>query len=793
MNLRRPGRPERDRRAAASRFAPGGRLQHGLNDRHEQEQAAMTTTGEVQVLGGPAAGGAAASPLGRLGWWCFRHRRLVAAGWVLVLVVMMVAGRMAGSAFRTDLTGGNTQSQQAASFLREHFPAQAGDIAQVVFASRAPVTTAAGRARIDRTLAGLVGLPHVAFVRGPFTSGGATHQVSPDGHLAYGVVQFDRSGDALPGAAIQQVISRARGAASPGFSVALGGAPIQKTENPTFGASEAAGILAAVVILLLAFGSVIAMALPIVTAVAAVSTTFGVLDVLSHVVTVPSFGPELAALVGLGVGIDYALFVVTRYRAVLHTGAAPQQAVLTAMAVSGRTVVFAGSTVVLSLLGLFLLGLPFIYGAALGAIIAVALVMAASVTLLPAGLGFAGTRIDRLRIGRRSRHDSPAGAAQGWWWRWSRQVQRRPLLAGAAALAALALLAVPFTSLRLAFTDAGTSPASYTSRQAYDLLARGFGPGANGPLIVALKLPGPGGQAAVASLLADLARQPDVSYVTPPHYNAAKTAAVLTVTPRTSPQDARTAALVQRLRGATVPHATARTGVSALIGGETAASIDTSGVISSHLAAVVGFVIALSVLLLMAAFRSVIVPLVSAALTLVSTAAAYGVMVAVFQWGWLGGGIDNGATAPVDPWIPLMLFALLFGFSMDYQVFLLSRIREEWLSGATDSDSVANGLAATGRVITSAAAIMICVFAAFVLGDLRVLRVIGLGMAAAIFLDATLVRMIAMPAALRLLGRASWWFPRWLDHAIPAFLSETRPELTPTVPAYLGEHTATRT
>jgi putative drug exporter of the RND superfamily len=268
---------------------------------------------------------------------------------------------------------------------------------------------------------------------------------------------------------------------------------------------------------------------------------------------------------------------------------------------------------------------------------------------------------------------------------------------------------------------------------------------------------------------------------------------VLTVIPRTSPQGARTAALVQQLRGQTVPHATAGTGIKALIGGQTAASIDTSAVISRHLAAVVAFVIALSVLLLMAAFRSVIIPLVSAGLTLVSTLAAYGAIVAVFQWGWLGPGIGNGATAPVDPWIPLMLFALLFGFSMDYQVFLLSRIREERLSGATDSDAVTGGLAATGRVITSAAAIMICVFAAFVAGDLRVLRVIGLGMAAAILLDATLVRMIAMPAALRLLGRASWWFPRWLDHALPAFLSETPAELTPTVPAYLGEHTATGT
>ena len=751
------------------------------------------TTLVMRAGGDRAAQGAAASPLGRLGAWCFGHRRLVAVGWLVVLVAMTLAGRVAGSAFRTDLTGGNTQSQQAASFLRDQFPAQAGDIAQVVFATRAPVTTAADRARINRTLAGLAGLPDVASVRGPF-SPGAAHQVSADGHLAYGIVQFDRGGDALPDAAISRVITRARGAAGPGFNVQLGGTPVQKTENPAFGTSEAAGILAAVVILLLAFGSVIAMALPIVTAIVGVSATFGVLDVASHAVAVPSFGPELAALVGLGVGIDYALFVVTRYRSALGAGAAPQQAVMTAMAISGRAVVLAGSTVVLSLLGLFLLGLPFIYGAALGAIIAVLLVMAASLTLLPAGLGFAGTGIDRLRVARRSRPATPAGTTQTWWWRWSRQVQRRPWPALAAALAVLAVLAVPFASLRLAFTDAGTSPASYTSRQAYDLIAEGFGPGANGPLIVALRLPGPGGQpAAASSLRQDLARQHDVSFVTPPEFNPARTAAVLTVIPRTSPQDARTAALVQRLRQVAVPRATAGTGIRALIGGQTAASIDTSGVISRDLAAVVGFVIALSVLLLMAAFRSVIVPLVSAGLTLASTAAAYGVIVAVFQWGWLGSGIGNGATAPVDPWIPLMLFALLFGFSMDYQVFLLSRIRERWLEGASESDAVADGLAATGRVITSAAAIMICVFAAFVLGDLRVLRVIGLGMAAAIFLDATLVRMVAMPAALRLLGRASWRFPRCLDRAIPAFLSETRPEPTPAAPARPAGHPTTRT
>jgi RND superfamily putative drug exporter len=640
----------------------------------------------------------------------------------------------------------------------------------VVFQTRAPVTAPGARSRITATLAALAGLPHVVAVLSPFGPGGAS-QVSPGGHIAYGVVRFDGTGDAIPDSAINRVITRAQAAAAPGFAVQLGGTPVQKVEKPQFGRSEALGILAAVVILLLAFGSVIAMLLPIVSAIVAVAATFGILDVLSHALTVPSFGPELAALVGLGVGIDYALFVVTRYRSSLRSGADPHTAVVTAMATSGRAVVFAGSTVVLSLCGLFLLGLPFIYGAALGAIIAVLLVMTASVTLLPAALGFAGTGIDRLRVGRRPRAEQ--GAERGFWWRWSRLVQRRPWLAGGAAITALVVLAAPFTALRLAFTDAGTSPPSYTSRQAYDLLAKGFGPGSNGPLVVTLALPGSSGQAGAVTALRDrLAAQPGVAFVSPPRYNATRNAGVLTVIPRTSPQDARTSALVHRIRDVVVPGAVAGTGVRALVGGQTAASIDTAALISRHLALVVAFVILLSVLLLVAAFRSVAIPLVSALLTLLSTGAAYGVMVAVFQWGWLGTGIDNGTTAPVDPWIPLMLFALLFGFSMDYQVFLISKIREEWTAGAGDSAAVTRGLASTGRVITSAAAIMICVFGAFVLGDLRVLRVIGLGMAVAVLLDATVVRMVLMPAVLQLMGRANWWFPGRLERAVPSFLSE---------------------
>jgi putative drug exporter of the RND superfamily len=708
----------------------------------------------------------AASPLGRLGLWCYRHRRLTVAVWLAALVLASLAGQLAGSQFKDDFSHGTaTDSERAAALLQRNFPGQAGDVGQVVFRTQAPVTAPPQESRIGAVLTQIAHLPGVASVGGPFGPG-AAGQVSRNGHTAFALVRFRASGDALPAATVKRVITTAQGSAGPGFTVQLGGAPVQKVEQPQFGTSESLGLLAAVAILLLAFGSVIAMLLPVAIAVAAVAATFGLLDLLSHLVTVPSFAPELAALVGLGVGIDYALFVVTRYRDALHAGSSPPDAVVAAMTTSGRAVVFAGSTVVLSLFGLFLLGLPFMYGAALGAIIAVLLVMTASVTLLPAALGFAGTGIDRLRVGRRHRQKI-SGSTEGFWWAWARQVQRRPWLAGGAALAVLAILALPFTALRLAFTDAGTNPGSYTSRQAYDLLAEGFGPGVNGPLVVTMALPGPGGQQTAARLRADLAAQPDVASVSPPSFTPATTAAVLTVIPRTSPQDARTAALVNHLRNSVVPRDTAGTGASALIGGPTAAAIATPALIAARLVAVVVFVVVLSVLVLVAAFRSLLIPAVSALATLLSTAAAYGVIVAVFQWGWLGSGIDNGATAPVDPWIPLMLFALLFGFSMDYQVFLVSRIREEKRGGLPDAAAVAAGLARTGRIITSAAAIMICVFAAFVLGDLRILRVVGLGMAAAVLLDATLVRMVVTPAVLRLTGRANWWFPGWLDRLLP--------------------------
>jgi RND superfamily putative drug exporter len=428
-------------------------------------------------------------------------------------------------------------------------------------------------------------------------------------------------------------------------------------------------------------------------------------------------------------------------------------------------VLFAGCTVVISLLGMFLLGESFIYGLGAGAIAAVLLVMAAALTLLPAILGFVGRTIDRLQVPHlRRRHVAPEHTM---WWRWSRIVQRRPWFAGGAALGVLILLALPLFSMHLAFTDAGNDPTSQMTRQSYDLLAQGFGPGSNGPLVIAADLRNGGDQSVLSELQTRIQQTPGVAFAVPPQVNQAGDAAVMVVIPKTAPQDVRTEQLVHRLRNEVVPSVTRGTNVRALVGGFTAAAVDSSQRLSQRLFWVIGAVVLLSFLLLMAVFRSVAVPLKAAVMNLLSVGAAYGVIVAIFQWGWLGSVVGIGKTGPIDPWIPLMLFTILFGLSMDYEVFLLSRVREEWRRTGDNATAVADGLASTGRIITAAAAIMVCVFGSFVLGDQRVLKVFGLGLATAVFVDATLVRMVLVPSTMELLGRANWWFPHWLDRIVP--------------------------
>jgi RND superfamily putative drug exporter len=722
--------------------------------------------------------------LGRLALACHDHRRRVLAIWVVALIATIVLGAFVVTGrFEDKLSAGNSESTTAQSLLAARFPARAGDSADIVFHTAAPVTGRANRLAIRRVVLAVTGLPHVSGVRGPFALG-AHGQVSASGRTAYATVQFDATTDNLPTAAVQQVVTTAQDAARPGFEVELGGAPISKAESASPGSSEAIGILAAIVILLLAFGSVIAMGLPIMTALFGIGISIGAIDLLSHSVTIPTFGTELAAMIGIGVGIDYALFIVTTYRQRLHEGAEPREATVRAVATSGRAVLFAGCTVVISLLGMLLLGASFVYGLAFGAIAAVVLVMAAALTLLPAVLGFTGRVIDRLHVPSLL-HRSGADGSQTLWYRWSRVIQRRPVLTGSVAAAVLVVLALPLFSMHLAFTDQGNDASNLTTRKAYDLLAAGFGPGVNGPLVLAAELPDPAARRVVEDVAVRLRATPGVAAVAPPTFNAAGNAAVTIVIPTTSPQDTRTEQLVTDIRDHVVPPVVHGTGVRTYVGGVTAAAIDTSNQFSRRLPWVIAGVVLLSFLLLMSVFRSVAVPVKAAVMNLLSVGAAYGVIVAVFQWGWLGGLIGIGKTGPIDPWIPLMLFTILFGLSMDYEVFLLSRIREEWRRTGDNGTAVADGLASTGRVITAAAAIMVCVFGSFVLGDLRILKVFGMGLAVAVFVDATVVRSVLVPATMELLGKANWWFPGWLDRLVPTLSVEvaTDPPSEQSVPA----------
>ena len=726
--------------------------------------------------------------LARLAGWCYDHRRSVVIGWIVIVVAVIGLSRVAGSAFSDNFASGNSASQRAQNLLSQRFPSQAGDTADVVIHTSGQVKDPANAATIDRLLSALRPLPNVTGIRSPLAPGGA-QQVSADGHTAFAVIQFDKQTPNLNTSHTKHLVQVAQSFAHPGFEVALGGNPISATVSPHPGSSESYGILAAIVIMLVAFGSVVAMGLPLLTAIVGVGIGFALIDFASHFFTIPSFGPELMAMIGLGVGIDYALFIVTRYRQGLHEGREPREATVVALSTAGRAVSFAGGTVLISLLGLFIVGLPFMDGLAVGAIAGVLMVLAAALTLLPALLGFVGPGIDRLHVpGLQVR---PATAGRGFWYRWSRTVQRRPWICGSAALLVLVVLALPLFSMRLAFSDSGNDPPGYTTRDAYDLLASGFGPGFNGPLVIAADVPsrtGAAGRDAVAALDARLAGVPGVASVVPAVFNPAGNAAVIVVYPTTSPQAAQTASLVRHLRSAVIPPAVKGSGVTVLVGGVTAAGVDASHYLSNRLPIVIGLVILLSFVLLMTVFRSIVIPIKAALMNLLSMGAAYGVIVAVFQWGWLGSLFNVSRTGPIDPWIPLMMFTIVFGLSMDYEVFLLSRIREEWLRRRVNTIAVADGLASTGRVITAAAAIMVCVFGSFVINDpLRVLDVFGLGLAVAILVDATLVRMVLVPSVMQLLGRANWWLPAWLDRVLPRIGVEAEVAPVPTADTPIEE------
>jgi RND superfamily putative drug exporter len=709
--------------------------------------------------------------LRRLVTWSHDRRRRVVALWVAALVAATVLAGVAGGENRMDVTVPGSDSEDAVELLRDRFPEFAGGTVDVVYTADGGVTGRDVAGRVDGLAAELGEVPNVVAAEpGPVASDGSTGILQ---------VRFDEPAQRLPATSVERVMELAGESAGDGLRVELGGYPIEQAEQREAG-SESVGLVAALVILLVAFGSALAAGLPLAVAGFGLGVALGGVWLAANVLDVPDFGVQIATMIGIGVGIDYALFVVTRYRSALADGLEPRDAVLLAGGTAGRAVVFAGSTVVVSIFGLVLMGRDYLWGVAVATSLAVTVVVLASVTLLPALLGFAGRTIDRFRLPgfRRPSARSSSGSSspdgdgrRTLSWRWSRVMQRRPLVAGLGALVVLLALAAPATDMRFGMPDAGNGPTDLTSRRAYDLISDGFGPGANGPFLVAVDLAGAGGSggsAAVDRLAADLAATGGVATVVPPVVNGSGDAAVISVVPTTGPQDEATEDLVHTLRDDVIPAAVAGTGVEASVGGTTAAFIDDSEQTASRLPLLIGGVVLLSFVLLMSVFRSLAVAVKAAVMNILSIGAAYGVMTLAAGGGWLGDLVGIQDATPVPAWLPMTMFAVLFGLSMDYEVFLLSRVREEYVRTGDNRRAVADGLANTARVITAAAAIMVTVFGAFVMEDAVFLKLAGLGLATAVFVDATVVRMVLVPATMELLGDRNWWLPRWLERLLPA-------------------------
>jgi RND superfamily putative drug exporter len=721
----------------------------------------------------------------RLGRFAVRRRWWVLGAWILALVATVVGGRVAGGELHDEFSVPGVESQQAFDVLEQNFPAAAGARAQVVLhTEEGTVTDPVAAAAIAETFANVGALDHVLLAVDPVvtSAAGVSGMVSPDGTIALGQVLYDVQANELPAGTFEQLEAATAPASAAGIQVEFSGQVAELAEQPQLG-SEWIGLLVAVVILLLAFGSVIAMGLSIGTALFGLGSGVTLMVLVSSFVTIPTLAETVAVMIGLGVGIDYALFIVTRHRAGLTRGLTVGDAAGRAIATAGQAVIIAGATVVIAICGLAVAGIPMVTWMGVGAAMVVAVSVLASITLLPALMGFAGHNIDRFgipglkpRVEIGARHED--GDHRGWA-RWSHHVARHAVIYLVASLAAVLLMAVPFLSLRLGMPDNGNSPASSTLRRSFDLLAEGFGPGFNGPLLLSVQLDGTDAATFLPQLSEQLGATEGVVAVSPAQLSPDGGFAVVQVVPSSSPQDAETSDLIHRIRNDVVPAATAGTEANVYVGGGTAVFIDMSEKVASALPWFIAAVIGLSFLLLMVVFRSILVPLKAALMNVLSIGAAYGVIVAVFQWGWGASIFGVTESLPIVSFVPMFMFAILFGLSMDYEVFLLSRVREEYLIDGDNTESVATGIATTARVITSAALIMIAVFLSFVIGDDPTVKMFGLGLSVAIFVDATLIRLVLVPSTMKLLGDANWWLPRWLDRILPNLDIEGESKLPP--------------
>ena len=701
----------------------------------------------------------------RVGTWTARHRGRVLLVWVLAVAALIGLAQNVGGEFSEEFGIPGTESYAAQELLEERFPEQSGGSARVVF--HAPDQQLADpdrAAAVAATLGSVREIPTVAVVGDPLEGRGGS--LSGDGTIGFADVRYSLPIGELGSDAVDELDAAVEVGRDLGLKVELSGELPSYYQSPHLGGGELAlKITAALVIMLVAFGSVIATGLPLGLALLGLAAGAGLIQLLAAVVDVPSASLLLGVMLGLGAGIDYALFIVTRHRQNLAEGTALVDSIGRATATAGQAVVFAGGTVIIAIGGLVVAGIPAATIMGASAAIVVAVMVIASITLLPALLGFAGVGIDRLRLpGMKARVEA---GENNFWGRWARHVAERPWRYLVASVLVLGLLSVPLLDMRLAMPDASTASEDSTRRQAHELLVEGFGAGFSGPLVLTVDLPGEDAEATLADLGETIADDPQVAQVSPPMPNATRDTAVMQITPRTGPAEQETEDLVHRLREDTIPTILGGTDGEAYLGGITASNIDLTDRASERLPWFIATIIALSLLLLMMVFRSVWVPIKAAAMNVLSIGAGYGAVVAVFQWEWLGGLFGLDGPVPVVSMVPMLMFAILFGLSMDYEVFLLSRTREEYLRSGNNTDSVVAGISNTARVITSAALIMIVVFIGFALGDNIIIQQIGLGLAVAVFIDATIVRVALVPSTMVLLGDRNWWMPDWLGRLLP--------------------------
>jgi len=689
--------------------------------------------------------------------FAYRHARLVLLGTLVALAVLAsLWGSLRGD-FGDSFSVPGSESQELFDLLEERFPATAGDSGFIVVRSADGVVDAETRERIGELIGEIEKLPQVYAVSSPYEAAGA---ISEDGTVARIDVRYVAQTNKIEPASAEALIALAEETSSEELQVEAGGPVAQVAERQPSGSSEVIGISAAVVILLIAFGSFVAMALPILTALLGLGSGFFMIGLATSVISMPNWTTQFVAMIGIGVGIDYALLISTRFREARSQDLSSEDAAVVAAATAGRSVFFAGGTVVIALLGLWASGIASIGWVGTAAAMVVATTVAIAVLVMPAILRYAGPVINSLQIPFLA---APAAEAEtGIGYRLSRLVQRHPVLCLVGAAGILLLLTAPVLDLRLGISDPGNNPESFTSRRAYDLISDGFGPGTNGPVVVGFRIDDPGAAGQVGQASEFLATIDGVDHIGPVIFNDDESAAVVTVIPESAPQDAATVDLIHDLRSA-LRDEYADSGAKPFVGGATAMVIDVGEQLSDRLPYFLGAVIGLSFLLLIVVFRSILVPLKAALMNLISIGASFGVLVAIFQWGWFGVAREG----PVEAFLPMMLFAVLFGLSMDYEVFLVTRIREEYDASGDNTESVARGLAVTTRVISAAAAIMVAVFLTFAFSDQRVVKEFGIGLGFAVFLDATLVRLILVPSLMQLAGRWNWWLPSWLDRLIP--------------------------